>query len=116
MEEKNKSKIWKIRTVKDYPEAHNHVLVGQVLEHNDAFIRLHCRSYHFGGAINSPRNVREGVLMVRIIPWQRVEVINELPSSFNYVNAKVALEKDEDVVLKDGMYTSSLASRHDKRY
>ena len=32
MHEKQTKKIWKIRTVKNYPEAHNHLLIGEVLE------------------------------------------------------------------------------------
>ena len=41
-------KIWKIRTVKEYTDAHNHILVGRVLAITDSYVRLHCRSYHFG--------------------------------------------------------------------
>jgi len=116
MEQQAKSKIWKIRTVKDYTEAHNHVLVGQVLDHNEAYIRLHCRSYHFGKVVNLPKDVNEGILMVRIVPWHRVEIVNELAASFNYMNARVTTDKDGDVVLKDDTYTCSLIYRHDKRF
>ncbi len=116
MNQNNNSKIWKVRTVKDYTEAHNHVLVGQILDQTDAYIRLHCRSYHYGKAANSARNVKEGVLMVRIIPWHRVEIINELPASFNYVNAKIAMDKQDDVVLLDDTYSCALACRQEKNY
>jgi len=116
MEQQTKSKIWKIRTIKDYTEAHNHILMGQILDYNEAYIRLHCRSYHFGKVVNSLRDVREGVLMVRMVPWHRVEIVNELASSFNYINVRVTTDKDGDVVLKDDTYTYSLVCRQDKRF
>ena len=37
-------KIWKIRTVKAYPEAHNHIIIGHVLERTDSYVRLDCKT------------------------------------------------------------------------
>jgi hypothetical protein len=109
-------KIWKLRTVKEYHDAHNHILVGQVLESNSSYIRLHCKSYHFGKVVNSAGDIREGCLMVRIIPWDRVEIINELPNTFTYANAKVTKDTDGTVLLKDDTYVCSLVYQYDRRY
>ena len=68
----------KIRTIKNYPDAHNHLLVGKVLEITDSYVRLHCRTYHFGRVINSPKDILIGGVMVRVVPWSRIEIINEL--------------------------------------
>jgi hypothetical protein len=38
MNETNERKVWKIRTIKNYPEAHNHLLAGEVLEITDSYI------------------------------------------------------------------------------
>ena len=61
-------RIWKIRAIKNYPEAHNHVLVGKVLEITDSYVRLHCRTFHFGPSLDSPEDVLVGAVMVRVIP------------------------------------------------
>ena len=108
------SNIWKVRIVKDYAGAHNHVLVGQTLDHNDSYLRMYCRSYHFGKGIHSLKDIRQGALMVRIIPWHRIEIINELTRTFNYTDAKVHIAKDGGAVLYDGTYTSVLATPYNK--
>ncbi len=109
-------KIWKVRTVKEYADAHNHILVGQVLESNESYLRLHCKSYHFGKVVNTPGDVREGCLMVRIVPWSRVEIINELPNTFSYANAKITRDQDGTVLLKDDTYICSLVYQYDRRF
>lgn len=94
-------KIWKVRAIKNYPEAHNHILVGKVLEVTESYVRLHCRSYHFGPVLNSPEDVLIGDVMVRVIPWSRIEVINELPVNFDYVHSTVISDKPGQVLFRD---------------
>ncbi|MBN1846103.1 MAG: hypothetical protein JW810_10500 [Sedimentisphaerales bacterium] len=108
--------MWKIRTVKDYTDAHNHIIVGRVMGMTDSYVRLHCRSYHFGKQVESPEDIQEGCLMVRIIPWHRVEIINELAPSFNYTQAKLTTDEKHEVVLRDGVYVCSLGFAHNKRF
>lgn len=93
--------IWKIRTIKNYPDAHNHLLVGRVLGITDSYVRLHCRSYHFGRLITKPEDVQIGGLMVRVVPWSRIEIINELPASFDYVRSMVVADKAGQVLFQD---------------
>lgn len=96
--------IWKIRAIKSYPEAHNHVLVGKVLEITDSYVRLHCRTFHFGPSLDSPEDVLIGAVMVRVIPWSRIEIINELPGDFDYVKSTVIGDKPGQVLFKDKQY------------
>lgn len=93
--------IWKIRTIKNYPDAQNHLLVGRVLDITDSYVRLHCRSYHFGRLVNKPEDIQIGGLMVRVVPWSRVEIINELPASFDYVRSMLVADKTGQVLFQD---------------
>lgn len=94
--------IWKIRTIKNYPEAHNHVIVGKVLEITDSYIRLHCRTYHYGRFVAKPEDIRIGSLMVRVVPWARVEIINELPATFDYTKTLLVATVEGEVFFSDG--------------
>ena len=116
MAEQKDKKIWKVRTVKNYPEAHNHVLIGQIIEQNQSYVRLDCRTYHFGKSISSARDIRAGIQGVRILPWSRIELINELPSSFDYSKAKLVATKDGKIALSDGKTNCTLSSSYDNRY
>lgn len=108
--DKQESRIWKIRTIKNYPEAHSHLLVGQVLKMTEAFVRLHCRTYHYGRTLSKPGDVKVGNLMIRIVPWSRIEIINELPSAFNYKDCHLTTLKDGCVFFSDGVYVEPVGS------
>ena len=97
--------IWKIRTIKNYPEAHNHLLIGKVLNVTESYVRLHCRTFHFGRTVNGPNDIQIGVLMVRVVPWSRVEVINELPDTFDYVRSRLIADKEGQVLFQDRQHT-----------
>jgi len=114
-EQKNK-RIWKVRTVKNYPEAHNHLFIGQALELNRSYVRLDCRTYHFGKTINNIKDVRVGMKSIRILPWERIELINELPSSFNYSKAELISKDNGKIALSDGKTDCVLSSSYDNRY
>ncbi|MBN1786871.1 MAG: hypothetical protein JW806_00585 [Sedimentisphaerales bacterium] len=116
MSEQKDKKIWKIRTVKNYPEAHNHLFIGQVLSVTQSYVRLDCRTYHFGKAISSIKDIRVGKKGVRILPWNRIEIINELASSFDYSKAEPASDKDGKITLSDGKIDCVLSSSYDNRY
>jgi hypothetical protein len=112
MTESSKNKVWKIRTIKNYPEATNHLLVGKVLEINDSYVRLHCRSYHFKGVVNSPDDIEIGNTMVRVVPWSRIEIINELPEGFDYVRSRLIADKVGQVLFEDGKHACPVGSTH----
>ena len=87
-------KVVKVRWVKTYPTAHNHVAVGEVLRETPQYLALFCKTYHFGNNIGGRKarlrqgeyvgGVIEGEKSVRIIPWSRIEVINELPAETHW--------------------------------
>ncbi len=110
MGETHETRIWKIRTIKNYPEAHNHLLVGKVLEITDSYVRLHCRTYHFGRIINRPEDIQIGNLMIRVVPWSRIEVINEMPPMFDYVRNSLIANKEGEVLFSDGQNTCPVGS------
>jgi len=109
-------KVWKIRAIKNYPEAHNHVLVGKVLEITDSYVRLHCRTFHFGPSLDSPEDVLIGDVMVRVIPWSRIEVINELPTDFDYIKSTVISDKPGQVLFKDKQYLCPIGRGSEPSY
>ncbi|MCX5646479.1 MAG: hypothetical protein NTZ17_17630 [Phycisphaerae bacterium] len=109
-------KIWKIRAIKNYPEAHNHVLVGKVLEITDSYVRLHCRTYHFGPVLNSPEDVLVGAVTTRVIPWSRIEIINELPANFDYVRSTVISDKPGQVLFRDKQYMCPIGRGSEPNY
>ena len=116
MVDENVGKIWKVRTIKNYPEAHNHILVGKVLEITDSFVRMHCRTYHFGRVINGPKDIQIGNIMVRVVPWSRIEIINELPQSFNYVRGDIIADKEGQVLFQNEQHACPLVGYSERRY
>jgi hypothetical protein len=76
---------WKVRSVKPYANASNHLFIGEVLDVNDTYIRMNCRTFHFRDSVaNGPKDVQMGDIAERIIPWSRVEVINVLPGGVGF--------------------------------
>ena len=108
--------IWKVRSVKSYAEAHNHLLVGRLVEANDAFVRLHCRSFHFTQTANAPRDIRTGAVQTRILPWSRIEIVNVLPEGFDFQAAKLQLAPEGMIVLSDGKISCRICGSGDRKY
>ena len=113
MEEKNK--LWKVRTVKNYPEAHNHIFFGEVLQTLNPYLKMRCRTFHFGKNINGPKDIRSGKLGTRIIPWSRIEIVNEISGEFDFADSRLVFEEGR-VFLSDGRLKYTLASSYDNRY
>ncbi len=93
-------KVVKVRWVKSYPSAHNHVAIGDVLCETPQYLAVLCKTFHYGGNIGGRAGVLrqgeyvggvlEGAKSVRIIPWDRIEIINELPGQTNWdVEARI---------------------------
>jgi hypothetical protein len=83
---------------------------------NQSYVRLDCKTYHFGKTINGIRDIREGTKSKRILPWNRIELINELPSTFDYSKAELITTKEEKIALSDGKINCILSSSYDNRY
>ena len=116
MEETKKTVVWKVRTVKDYADAHNHIFVGVVKGITDSYVRIKCKTFHYGRRINSSKDVREGAYEVRIIPWNRIEVINELASDFDVEQAKLTVDNDGETILSCGKLVCVISSSLGERY
>jgi len=113
MKTENGIKIWKIRTIKDYPEAHNHIIVGKILEITDSYVRLHCKTYHLRTILRGPEDILIGSVMERIIPWGRIEIINELSPTFDYVRSSFVADREGQVLFKDKEHLYPFATTED---
>lgn len=115
MEEKKRI-VWKIRTVKDYPDAHNHLFVGQVEGITDNYVRIMCKTFHYSRRINTLKDIREGTCEIRIIPWNRIEVVNELSADFDIEKSKLSVDKNGATTLFCGELTCVISSSLGERY
>ena len=89
-----KSKIVRVRWVKPYPSAHNHIAIGEVIAETNNYLVLLCKTYHFGDSVGGKKTrlrcgeyvqgVLEGEKATRIVPWHRIEIMHELPSSTDW--------------------------------
>jgi len=113
---RTQSNVWKVRVVKSYAEAHNHLLIGEVFARDTVCVELNCRSFHFGRVVNSLKDVREGDLSIRIIPWSHIEIINVLPAEFNPGEAKLGLDGEGNILLKDRVYTCPVVTSRESRH
>lgn len=87
-------KVVRVRWVKMYPSAHNHVAIGDVVEEGLHCLTVLCKTYHFGHGVGASHatlvtnvcvgGIVEGEKAVRSIPWSQIEVINELPSETDW--------------------------------
>ncbi len=109
-------KIIAIRTVKNYPQAHNHLLIGKLLEFNGEFLRVDCRTFHFGASVTGPKTIKQGAKNIRIIPWARVEIINELSSDFDYAQAELENDDAYRIMLRDGRNSYVIHASYNERY
>jgi len=115
MAEQKAKRVWKIRTVKGYPEAHSHLLIGEVIDVTAAYVRIKCQTYHFGRSTGTVKDIRVGENGVRIVPWNRIELVNELPPDFHYERAGLSAEPGGDIVLTDEGYKCVIVRLFDSR-
>lgn len=108
--------IWKIRSIKPYHEAHNHLLIGQIMSRDDVCVELMCRSFHYGRAVNSTKDIAVGEIGKRIVPWGRIEVINELPVSFDFQAAQIKANDKGGIDFTDGHCSCPIVTTQDKHY
>lgn len=101
-----RGQVLKIRWIKPYADAHNHILVGQVLEDSPAWLKLVGRTIHYK---NSFTTFKQGPVGIRYVPWHRIEVIHELPSQCNWRdhlviddNGNLVLKKTGQVMFRRG--------------
>ncbi len=111
MENYLKDKIVRLRCKKLYPEAHTHVIVGNVLEETDRYIVIKGRTFHFRRIVDQMRSqIYCGNTMIRIIPWDNVEVIHWISAKTDW-NADITFDSDGNLVLDDKAKTIIAAKR-----
>jgi hypothetical protein len=66
--------------------------------------------------LNSPQDVLVGAVMVRVIPWHRIEIVNELPANFDYVRSTVISDKPGQVLFKDNQYLCPIGRGSEPSY
>jgi hypothetical protein len=94
-------RVVKVRQVKEYREAKSHVLIGEMLEENERYLRLRCKSFHFRtGSYKTTGNVDVGKIKARWIPWSMIAVVTELPADFDWVTAEFKIDKDGKLILQ----------------
>jgi len=108
--------IWKIRSIKPYRDAHNHLVIGQVVQRDAVCVELMCRSFHYGRVVNSEKDITVGLIEKRILPWARIEIINELPASFDFQAAKLESDDKGGINFTDGSYSCAIVTTQDKHY
>lgn len=91
-------KVVRIRWVKNYARAHNHVAVGLVMEETPVYLKLHCRTYHFGPFAGGSNGVVQTDASIRVVPWSRIEVLHDLGEGVRW-NAKAHFNDKGDCVL-----------------
>ncbi len=105
MSEYLKGKIIRLRCRKSYPGAHTHVIIGKVEEENGHYIAVKGRTFHFSRIVDGMRSqVHAGISMVRIIPWDNVEIIHWLSEKTEW-KADFEFDKGGNLVLKDSVHT-----------
>ena len=110
------SMICKIRAVKSYPEAQNHILIGEVRRADNVAVEIHCRTFHYGKAVNKTDDIRGSAPDVRIIPWSRIEIVRILPEHFDYANATLQSDGEGNIALCDDQHACSIITTRAPRY
>ncbi len=108
--------IWKVRSIKPYLDAHNHLLIGQVVRRDEVCLELMCRSFHYGRAASGPKDIAVGTVGKRIVPWNRIEIVNELPASFDYQSAKLTADQKGGIFFSGGHYSCPIVTVRNKHY
>lgn len=88
----SRRKVVKIRWVKPYEEAQNHVFIGQVLEETPNYLKVLGKTYHFRKAQGGLAAVQHSPAKVRWIPWNRIEVVTELPEDTDWEHLRLQVD------------------------
>ena len=99
-------KLVRVRCKKNYAEAHCHVIIGEVLDENEAYVVIKGKAFHFNklDANTQRQHIMVGAVCVRIIPWHNIEVIHWIGPRCDY-NADVLFDGDHNLVLDDKKHT-----------
>lgn len=100
-----KGKIIKVRFVKNYASAHNHVVIGRVVDESDCYLLLECRTLHFGTLVRNRSRIEHGAKALRALPWHRIEVLHVLDDEVDWAS---------DLTIDDDGYVSTKGNRPER--
>jgi len=108
-----KDKIVKMRWVKNYASANNHIAVGRVAEESEHCLIAECRTLHFGKLVRDRSRVKHGDACLRAIPWGRIEVIHVLEDDTDW-KADFKIAHDGSLILdnKQGTLIATTKGRN----
>ena len=88
----NMKQIVKVRWVKPYDSAQNHICIGEVVEETPQYLKVLGRTFHFRKPVNA-RTVQASNPKIRWIPWNRIEVVTELHPDTDWRNLQLKLDE-----------------------
>ena len=92
-------KIVHVTLLRRYRGSKHYVIIGEVLEENGRYIKLKCRTFHFGRLSFGMGGVHQGGLEVRGIPYSSIHTIKDLPEDTNWKVKPVYSDSDDLVIL-----------------
>lgn len=96
-----KNKNVRLRCKKSYPGAHTHIIIGNVETENEKYLAIRGRTYHFARIVDGlTSQVAVGIEMIRVIPWDNVEIIHWLGPNTDW-NAEIDFDRNGNLYLKD---------------
>ena len=94
-------KFIRLRCKKAYPEAHTHLVVGKVIEETSRYLAIEGRTFHYRKILDRKLSqFNRSSMMVRIVPWENVEIIHELGETVD-LNAGFAFDHDGNLTFTD---------------
>jgi hypothetical protein len=91
----------RLRCKKQYPEAHTHIIIGEVEAETSRYVAVKGRTFHFRRLVDQLRSqVHCGQEAVRVIPWENIEIIHRLEAPVDYL-ADITFDKHGNLILAD---------------
>ena len=108
-------KVIRLRCKKPYPDAHNHVIIGRVVDENESYIAVLGRSFHFAGILDRVTSkINPGRSnAIRVIPWGNVELIHVLDGDRINWSAEILFDNEKKHFFLDDEAHTVIAGRHD---
>ena len=96
----NEGKIVKIRFIKRYKDARNHICIGEVRAETPNCLIVKGRTFHFGSTMAQNSDLENGFPKTRWIPWHQIELVTELSADLDWRNEEFVLDASGDLALR----------------
>lgn len=110
------TETWKVRQVKPYADAANHIFLGKVLNNNLTHVVMDCVTFHFGKKVDNVGNkdIVTGMRRIRRIPWYQIEVVHDLTKDFDFTNGKLVIDGEGTAVFRTEKHDCIITKRTDR--